>query len=97
VIQLAAGQEAGSGQPVPERIQDVPRSNQRMAKGRIAHLAKTRFPGMRPRVAQEDGKLAAYTARGNLSGYLKSAEGVQPSAEIEPGLATAKDGNMLVQ
>jgi hypothetical protein len=90
-------QAAGSGQPLPERMQDVPRPDQRMAKGRIAHLAKTRFPGMRLRVADEGGKLAAYTERGNLFGYLKGMEGVRPGDVIELGISTTKDGNMRTQ
>ncbi len=69
-------QTAGNGQPLPERMQDVPRSAQRMSKERIAHLAKTQFPGMRLRVAEEGGRLAAYTERNNLFGYLKGTEGV---------------------
>jgi hypothetical protein len=90
-------QSVGNGQPLPERMQDVPRPDQRMAKERIAHLAKMQFPGMRLRVADEGGKLAAYTERGNLFGYLKGAEGVQPGDVIELGISTTKDGNMRVQ
>jgi hypothetical protein len=90
-------QNAGNGRPLPERMQDVPRPGQRMAKERIAHLAKTQFPGMRLRVAQEGGRLVAFTERGNLFGYLKGTEGVQPGDEIELGVSTTKDGNMRVQ
>src|SRR5690606_35392582 len=57
-------QAAGTGQPAPGRMQEVPRPAQRLAKERIAHLAKTRFPGMRLHVAEAGGKLAAYTERG---------------------------------
>lgn len=90
-------QNAGNGRPLPERMQDVPKSGQRMAKERIAHLAKTQFPGMRLRVAEEGSRLVAFTERGNLFGYLKGAEGVRPGDEIELGVATTKDGNMRVQ
>ncbi len=90
-------QHAGNGRPVPERMQDVPRPDQRQAKQRIAHLAKTQFPGMQLRVADEDGKMVAYTERGNLFGYLKGAEGIQPGDAIELGISTTKDGNMRVQ
>ncbi len=90
-------QAAGNGQPSLERMQDVPRPDQRMAKERIAHLAKTRFPGMRLRVAEEGGRLVAFTNRGNLFGYLRGAEGVRPGDVIELGVSTTKDGNMRVQ
>lgn len=90
-------QSAGNGKPVPERLQDVPRPDQRMAKQRIAHLAKTQFPGMRLRVREDGGRLAAYTERDNLFGYLKGAEGIQPGDEIELGISTTKDGNMRMQ
>ncbi len=90
-------QAAGNGQSAPERMQDVRRPDQRLAKERIAHLAKTRFPGMRLRVAEEGGRLVTITERGNLFGYLKKAEGVQPGDVIELGVSTTKDGNMRVQ
>ncbi|MBN1121812.1 MAG: hypothetical protein JXJ17_12090 [Anaerolineae bacterium] len=90
-------QYAGNGRAVPERMQDIPKPDQRQAKQRIAHLAKTQFPGMRLRVADEGGKLVAYTERRNLFGYLKGAEGVQPGDVIELGISTTKDGNMRVQ
>ncbi|MBN1311373.1 MAG: hypothetical protein JXB30_08125, partial [Anaerolineae bacterium] len=90
-------QKAGNGQPLPERMQDVPKPGQRMAKERIAHLAKTQFPGMRLRVTEESNRLVAFTERGNLFGYLKGAEGVRPGDVIELGVSTTKDGNMRVQ
>lgn len=90
-------QAAGTGKPAPGRMQEVPRPAQRLAKERIAHLAKTRFPGMRLHVAEEGGKLAAYTEQGNLFGYLKGAEGLGLGDVIELGLATTRDGNMRAQ
>jgi hypothetical protein len=90
-------QYAGNGRAVPERMQDVPKPDQRQAKQRIAHLAKTQFPGMRLRVREDSGRLAAYTERDNLFGFLKGTEGIQPGDEIELGISTTKDGNMRVQ
>ena len=78
-------------------MQDVPRPDQRMAKQRIAHLARTQFPGIQLRVAEEGSRLVAFNERGNLFGYLKGAEGVQPGDVIELGVSTTKDGNMRVQ
>ncbi len=52
---------------------------------------------MRLRVTEESGRLATFTERGNLFGYLKKAEGVQPGDVIELGVSTTKDGNMRVQ
>ncbi|MBN1309860.1 MAG: hypothetical protein JXB30_00480 [Anaerolineae bacterium] len=90
-------QNTGNGRPLPERMQDVPKPGQQMAKERIAHLSKTQFLGMRLRVAEESGRLIAFTERGNLFGYSKGAEGVQPGDVIELGISTTKDGNMRVQ
>jgi hypothetical protein len=52
---------------------------------------------MRLRVADEGGKLAAYTERGNLFGYLKGSDGVQPGDVIALGISTTKDGNLRTQ
>lgn len=91
-------QEEAAGRPVPGKYGDVPRPKQREAKARIAHLAKHDFPGKRLRVDTDDtGKLAAYTECGNLFGYLKGVEDVQPGDVIELGVSTTKDGNLRAQ
>jgi len=92
-------QEQMAGRPVPERMQDVPKSVQRQMKARIADLAKTTFPGMRLRVGVDatSGKMVSYTEEGNMFGYLKGAEDMRPSEVIELGISTTKDGNLRVQ
>jgi hypothetical protein len=88
---------AQRGEPVPQRMQEVPRPQQRIAKRRIAHMAKHDFPGMRLTVTEQGGRLVTVTENGNLFGFLKGVEGVHPGDVIELGLATTKDGNMRVQ
>jgi hypothetical protein len=88
---------AQRGEQVPQRMQEVPRPQQRIAKRRIAHMAKHDFPGMRLTVAEQGGRLVTVTENGNLFGFLKGVEDVQPGDVIELGIATTKDGNMRVQ
>jgi hypothetical protein len=85
------------GESVPQRMQEVPRPQQRIAKRRIAHMTKHDFPGMRLTVTEQGGRLVTVTENGNLFGFLKGMEDVQPGDVIELGLANTKDGNTRVE
>ncbi|MCA9925355.1 MAG: hypothetical protein KC421_23440 [Anaerolineales bacterium] len=81
----------------PPRMSDIPKRVRHHAKARIAQLATTAFPGLllHTRIT-DNNRIAAYTANGNLFGYVGKQHELNAarSASWRILQASAKDGNV---
>lgn len=86
------------GQPLPTSMTDVPKHQAEWAKIKIAQLTQTQFRDFGLHIRDENGRKVAYTASGNLFGYISrdSAGRVEEGDQLIIQAAIARDGNLRV-
>ncbi|MDQ7028037.1 MAG: hypothetical protein Q9P44_21045 [Anaerolineae bacterium] len=83
------------GLAVPERMQEVADEDEQWAKEEVAKRANSSFRNMPLRIQHQAGRAIAYTAQGNLFGYIAKDNTHDVSETITIHFCIAKDGNLL--
>ena len=83
---------------MPTTMTDVSKSQAEWAKTKIAQLTQTQFRDFMLHIRDENGRKVAYTANGNLFGYISrdSAGRVEEGDHLMIQAAIARDGNLRV-